>query len=110
MIPQDLLEAIIPVVDAFEELGVAYYIGGSVASSVHGLPRTTLDADIVADLRPEHVNSFVEMLEPQYYVSEEMILEAIKHRSSFNVIHEATILKVDIFILKGQPFDTEELK
>ena len=45
----------IPLIDAFEELGIIYYIGGSVASSAYGLPRTTIDADIIADLRMEHV-------------------------------------------------------
>ncbi|HKP53861.1 MAG TPA: hypothetical protein VJ183_14565 [Chloroflexia bacterium] len=110
MISQDILEAITPVVEAFEQLAVPYYIGGSVASSVHGIPRTTLDADIIADLRIEHVQSFVERLDPDYYVDAEMIAKAIERRSSFNVVYLAMILKVDVFIFKGQLFDNEELK
>jgi hypothetical protein len=110
MISQDILEAITPVVEAFEQLGVAYYIGGSVASSVHGIPRTTLDADIVADLRTEHVSFFVERLETDYYVDAEMITKAIERRSSFNVVYLAMMLKVDVFIFKGQRFDNEEFR
>ena len=30
-----------------ERLGVDYFVGGSVASSVHGRPRTTDDVDVV---------------------------------------------------------------
>ena len=42
-----------------ERLGVRYCIGGSVASSVYGEVRTTLDVDFVADLGPEHVDALV---------------------------------------------------
>jgi len=42
------------VVEALEALGVPYLIGGSLASAVHGVARATVDADLVADLRPEH--------------------------------------------------------
>jgi hypothetical protein len=50
-----IVEALTPVVDTLEELGVAYHIGGSVASSVYGIARATLDVDMVADLHTEHV-------------------------------------------------------
>jgi hypothetical protein len=47
----DILGALSPVVQAFEKLGVRYHIGGSVASSTHGIARATLDVDLVADLK-----------------------------------------------------------
>jgi len=47
----DILLAITPVIRAFDELSVPYYLGGSIASSVHGIARATMDADIVADMR-----------------------------------------------------------
>ena len=34
-----------------------------------------------------------------------MIRDAIRRRSSFNVIHLATMMKVDVFILKDRAFD-----
>jgi hypothetical protein len=46
----DIVAATSPVADAFEFLGVPYYIGGSVASSLHGVARATLDVDLVAML------------------------------------------------------------
>lgn len=55
----EILAALAPIVEALEELGVAYHIGGSVASSVYGIPRLTIDADLVADLRSEHVRPLV---------------------------------------------------
>ena len=106
----DLLSAIEPLVKAFEKLGILYYIGGSVASSAYGIARTTLDVDMVTDLKPQHVHSLIEMLEPDYYISEDMILDAINRRSSFNIIHLKTMLKVDLFITKERPYNNEIFK
>ncbi len=104
-IPPTILTAITPVIEVFEQLGVAYYIGGSVASSLHGLPRSTLDVDVIADLRLEHVQPLVARLQDTYYLDEEAIRAAIQHRASCNLIHLETMLKVDIFVLKARPFD-----
>ncbi len=60
----DALNAVLPVIAAFERLGVPYYIGGSLASSAHGVMRATVDADLVADLKPEHVDPLVEACGP----------------------------------------------
>lgn len=106
----DIITAIQPVIKAFEKLGVQYYIGGSIASSAYGLARATLDVDMVSDLKPEHVHLLVKMLEPDYYIEEEMILNAIKRRSSFNIIHLETMLKVDIFLKKDSPYAREAFK
>ncbi len=106
----DILAAITPIVEALEELGIPYHIGGSVASSLYGLPRLTIDADLVADIRMKHVRPLVKQLETDYYIDEDMIRDAIKRRSSFNVIHLDTMLKVDIFIPKSRLFDQEELR
>jgi len=110
MKPPDILAAIKPVVEAFEKLGVLYYIGGSVASSAYGIARATLDVDMVSDLKTQHVHSLVTMLEASYYIDEEMILEAIKNRSSFNLIHLDTMLKVDVFIVKEGLYHKESFK
>jgi hypothetical protein len=105
-----ILAAITPIVEAFEQLGVLYHIGGSVASSVYGILRATIDADLVADLRLEHVRPLVLQLKTDYYIDEDMIRDATKRRSSFNVIHLDTMLKVDVFIPKSRLFDQEELR
>lgn len=101
----DILAALDPVVNAFKKIGVSYCLGGSVASSAYGIARATLDVDLVADLSVQHVNSLTEMLKSDYYIDKEMILDAIKSHSSFNLIHLETMLKVDIFIIKDRPYD-----
>lgn len=99
--------ATIAVADVLERLGVEYYIGGSVASSAYGEYRTTADVDIVAALKPEHVDEFVRSLQNEYYIDAAMIRDAMRHRSSFNLIHLATMYKVDIFLPSTRPYDVQ---
>ncbi|MCK9426436.1 MAG: hypothetical protein M0Q21_10390 [Ignavibacteriaceae bacterium] len=100
----ELQNALEPVVRAFEELGIVYYIGGSVASSVYGIARATMDIDLVSDLKQNQVSLLVKKLQHAFYVDENMILDAIKTRSSFNLIHLETMLKIDVFILKEKKY------
>ena len=106
----DILVAIEPVAEVFEKLGVLYCIGGSVASSAYGIARSTMDVDIVSDLKPMHVRSLVRTLEASFYIDENMILDAIRRCSSFNIIHLDTMLKIDVFITKNTPYDIETFK
>ena len=80
------------VTSTFEALNISYVIGGSLASAVHGTMRATMDADIVADLHPEHISPLVEALNTEFYADELMIKEAISTQSSFNLIHLETML------------------
>ena len=104
MNPSDIVVTIKPVVQAFEVLDIAYYIGGSIASSAYGIARATMDVDMVAAIQPQHVGAIVRQLETTYYIDADLILDAIGQRSSFNLIHLETMLKVDIFILKNEPY------
>ena len=89
------------IANVFHELHIPYMVTGSLASSLHGIPRATQDADIVADIKLHHVEAFIKALKNDFYVEEEMIRKSIELCSSFNVIHFETMFKVDIFVLKG---------
>ncbi|MBL8205318.1 MAG: hypothetical protein JNM09_13870 [Blastocatellia bacterium] len=87
------------VTQEFERLGVAYFIGGSFASALYGLPRATRDVDFIADLKKEQVDSLVAALETEFYLDAKTIRSAILHQRSFNIIHLETMFKADIFVL-----------
>lgn len=107
MTASDLVVAIRPIAEAFDVLRVAYYFTGSVASSAHGVARTSLDADIVAALEAGHVAPLVDRLGADYYIPLDRLHWAVAMRSSCNLIHLATAFKVDIFVSKDRPFDRE---
>ncbi|MDJ0766153.1 MAG: hypothetical protein QNJ97_24435 [Myxococcota bacterium] len=103
----DILVALDPVIVAFEELGVRYHIGGSVASSTHGLARATLDVDLVADLKREDVAAFAKIMSRDYYIDEKMVADAVRRRACFNLIHLETMIKIDVFVLKTRAYDRQ---
>lgn len=105
MTEADLVAALRPVVEAFEALGVRYFLGGSVASSAHGVARASLDADVVAELEASHVEPLARRLHEAYYTPlDQMHAAAAEHRW-FNLIHLATMFKIDVFVSKDRPFD-----
>lgn len=93
----------------FERLRIRYLVGGSLASSLHGIPRATNDVDMVAEMTEAHIPLLVKALETEFYIDAEMIQDAIQHQSSFNVIHLTTMFKVDIFVLKTDVASQEEM-
>jgi hypothetical protein len=87
-----------------ETLDVPYFIGGSLASTLYGMIRTTQDSDIIAEMRAGHIRPFVLALQDEFYLDEEMIAAAVANQSSFNIIHRESMFKVDIFIPRERAF------
>lgn len=93
-------------VKAFEEAGADYLLVGSVASAVYGEPRLTLDIDVVADLREQHLPRFLSRFPPNdFYVSREAVVAAIREKRQFNILHPASGLKIDVIVRKPDEFD-----
>jgi hypothetical protein len=103
------VEVTLKVTGVFEKLGVPYLIGGSLASTLYGMVRTTQDSDIVAEMRLEHLKPFVSALQDEFYVDDEMIADSIQQYASFNIIHRETLFKVDVFIPAPRPFLQSQL-
>lgn len=98
------------VAQTLERLGIRYAVAGSLASSLHGTMRSTLDVDIIADMRLEHIPHLVAALSDEFYMDRETIREAIEQSGSFNLIHYGTSFKVDIFVRGLRPFDQMQLE
>ena len=81
-----------------EGLDVRYCVGGSVASSVYGEVRTTLDADLVAELRQEHLDALLAATQDAFHVVQESMRRAVRDKTSFNLIHEEMLIKADIYV------------
>ena len=109
MLDAEAFTATLLVITLLEKLDIAYVVGGSVASTAHGLIRTTMDVDVVAALEARHVAPFVSALEEEFYVDETAVRQAIERRGSFNLIHLETMAKVDIFLPQDRAFDRQQL-
>jgi hypothetical protein len=91
-----------------ERAHVPYFLGGSLASSLQGEPRSTNDIDFVVDLRAPQVQPLMDALGADFDVDEEALREAVARRSSWNIFHIPSLTKVDLFILRPGPFDESE--
>lgn len=98
------------VVDALEEVGACYVVGGSLASTIHGVVRTTLDTDIVADLTLAQAQPLADLLGGAFYLDLNTMRDAIQKRTSFNLIHLQTMFKVDVFVAKARQLDRQQLQ
>jgi hypothetical protein len=107
--PSEPTQVTLLVTDLLERLGICYLIGGSLASSLHGVFRASVDADLVADLGPEHVIPLSVGLGDRFYHDRTAMRRAIELRRSFNVIHLDSMFKIDVFVPKGRPFDESQL-
>jgi hypothetical protein len=81
---------------------------GSFASSSHGFPRFTQDADLIAQLNGNQVNGFVEAFSREFYLDRGLIEQAIANQTSFNIIHLESSFKVDFFVLRRGGYVEEE--
>lgn len=104
------LDALLAVAAAIERLEVPFFIAGSYASNAYGFYRATADADLVADLKIRHIEPLVAALSGRFYIAEEAGRQAVMNRSSFNVIDLNTSMKVDIFAMKRELFQLEEMR
>lgn len=102
----ELYELLQKIAETFERLEIPYLITGAVASMAYGEPRLTNDIDLVADVDENHIADLLAAFPPdEFYMSREMILQAIRQRGQFNIIHPASGLKLDIIIRQDTPFD-----
>lgn len=103
------INVMVSVTQTLEHLGIPYAVGGSMAAAVHGISRTTLDVDLVVALQMGDVTPLVQSLGDNFYADEGMIREAVERRGSFNLIHNQTLYKVDIFVTQSRPFDRQQI-
>jgi hypothetical protein len=98
------------VVGLLDRSGIPYMVTGSLASSYHGEPRATRDADIVIDPSPEALDRLTAgLLAAGFYVDQDVAREALAGRSQFNAIGPDA-LKVDFMIRRDRPFSIEEFR
>lgn len=94
----EVIEVALCFAEALESCGLRYVIGGSLASALCGEPRSTLDIDMVVDVSDAAVAPLLSRLGSEFYLDADALRQAIRSRSCVNAIHEATTVKVDIFV------------
>jgi len=108
--PSAVLALLLPICHWFESRGFAYQIGGSFASSLHGVPRQTRDIDIVVDFPESAAAPFERDFSREYYVDSSQIKCAVREHRSFNLVHLDSGMKIDLFVAGTTAFDEMEMQ
>jgi len=103
------ISVLLEVTSLLDQLEIRYVLVGSLASSIHGLYRSTADIDILADVKSAQVLPLLEKMQSSFYVDEKTMREAVTEQRSFNAIHLDSVFKVDIFIPKHDEFAQAQL-
>ncbi len=88
-----------------EKEDIEYFVGGSLASTTYGEPRFTQGIDLIVRLSEDKIETLVECFQNDFYVSAEALTEAVKEKSSANLIHLETNFKIDLIISRDRPFE-----
>jgi hypothetical protein len=106
----DPVAVALSVADILDARGLRYLVGGSLASSLSGEPRSTLDVDIVVDMARSDVGPLVDALGGEFDVDEQAVRRAVGERSSVNIFHRPSAVKVDLFVMGGSALDEEQME
>jgi hypothetical protein len=93
--------------------GIDYCITGGYAVSVWGSPRSTIDIDLIAGLKPSQVQPLIKAMAPQHgaYLDEEAIRDAISTGGEFNYLPADAAMKVDFWVITEEnKAGTQELR
>lgn len=102
-------DVLLEVLETLIEIKIPYALTGGLAVSFYGNPRSTHDFDLIVQIPhdPKMIKKLLAVFGKDYYISEEGIIDALLHKTMFNIIHHETGLKIDFWILKGDAYDHE---
>ncbi|MBX3229734.1 MAG: hypothetical protein KIT84_05320 [Labilithrix sp.] len=106
--PPDAIAVALRVAAAIEAVGGTYFVGGSVASSLQGEPRSTNDIDIVVELPLGRIDALADALGADFQVDRGMLRDALLHGRSCNVFYLPVLMKIDLFAVGPHPYDEIE--
>jgi len=109
-VPSEGVRTLCDFADGLEKRGVPFVVGGSVASSAWGQPRSTHDVDVLVRLKLEEVAGLAAELARRFLVDEELMRSAVRRARAFNAIHSELFHKVDVFVAGQSALDAAQLE
>jgi hypothetical protein len=106
----DHLDVLKLVVERLERERIPYMLTGSVALSYYAEPRFTRDVDIVVQLSAGDALRMANLFATDFYVDAEAIASAVAREGMVNLIHNTTIVKVDLIVRKSTPHHLQEFE
>ena len=102
------IEVLKIVTERLDVAGIPYMVTGSMAVSFYAIPRMTRDIDLVVELAAGDADRVSTLFGPDFYVDADAVRASIVRRGTFNLIHEALVVKVDIVVRKDTDYRRTE--
>jgi hypothetical protein len=96
------------VASRLENAGIQYMVTGSMALALYSMPRMTRDIDIIIQVSPAEIGKLVALFQDGFYIDEASARQAVISRTMFNIIHDESVIKVDLIIRKDEEYRIEE--
>ena len=97
---QEIVEALLPFLQALDRFSIPYYVGGSVASSYYGSWRRTQDVDVILAVRPDQIRTLAKQLAQNYDIDADAWIDSFRHGQPFNIFYQQTFTKIDVMPLQ----------
>ena len=104
------LEVLKSVTQRLKTAGIPYMITGSIAAGFYAVPRMTRDIDIVIELDIQGADRLSGLLQNDFYIDRETVMEAVEQRGLFNILHNEYVIKVDLIVRKDHPYRELEFR
>ncbi|PWU25638.1 MAG: hypothetical protein C5B48_00320 [Candidatus Rokuibacteriota bacterium] len=102
------LEVLKLVARQLDSADIAYMVTGSMAMNYYAVPRMTRDIDIVIEVSSVDVDRLTGLFSEEFYLEPETVRQALAARTTFNVIHTVSVVKVDFIVRKDSEYRREE--
>lgn len=97
---REIVEALLPFLQALDRFGIPYYVGGSVASSYYGSWRRTQDVDVILAILPDQIRLLAKLLAQDYDIDADAWIDSFRHGQAFNIFYQQTFAKIDVIPLQ----------
>jgi hypothetical protein len=103
-------QIVLRVIAALEANAIPYMLVGSYSSNAYGTARSTQDADFVINLPDQSISPIARTLLPEIVIDPQISFETATMTSRFVAVHPKSGFKVELFLLRDDPFDLERFK
>ncbi len=102
------VEVVLAMASALGAAGVAYMVVGAFSSNVHGVPRSTKDADFVVELSDAAMlNRIMDILGAGFQLDPQLLLETVTGNYRYVITHRQSNFKIELFLLSRDPHHIE---
>ncbi len=106
----DELDTLKFVANRLDQAGIPYMLTGSFAVNLYATPRMTRDIDLVINIPSSRIDKFLFVFQDDFYITREDIQGAVSSHGMFNIIHNDTIIKIDLIIRKDTEYRLTEFE